>query len=60
MTPTDCPAIVNCVERAAVESWFDGAVTFNVALPEPEDGTTVAHVAPLDAVHEQFGPFAVT
>jgi hypothetical protein len=59
-TPTDCPAIVNRVDRAEDDAELAGAVTFSVALPTPEVGATVAHAAPLDAVHEQFDPFAVT
>jgi len=51
--------MVRLVDRDAADPVFEVAVTLSVMLPVPEDGATLAHEAPLDAVHEQFGPLAV-
>jgi hypothetical protein len=60
VTPTLWPAIVSVPDRATVESAFDETPTVSVALPVPVNGATDAHAASLKALHEQFGPFAVT
>ena len=48
------------VERGDTEDAFELAVTPTVPLPVPEDGASVAQVAPLDAVQEQLLPLVVT
>jgi hypothetical protein len=58
--PTVWPAIVSEADRATVEDAFDDTSTLSVALPVPATGATDAHVASLEALHEQFGPLAVT
>ena len=51
--------MVRLVERAVVDDAFELAVTVTEPLPSPDAGASVAHVAPLDAVHAQFAPLAV-
>src|SRR5215471_10100291 len=57
--PTVWPAIVSCVERLVGDPLFDPMPTTIVPLPVPNPGLTLAHVSPLEAVHEQFEPFIV-
>jgi hypothetical protein len=58
--PTLWPAMVRFVDRGVVEPALEVAVRLMAPLPVPDVGARVAHAAPLDAVHEQFGPLAVT
>jgi hypothetical protein len=56
---TDWPAIASSPVRVTVDAALVETETESVRLPVPEAGDTVAHVTLLEAVHEQFGPFAV-
>ena len=60
VTPTLVPATIRLVERAVAEAAFEVTVTVTAPLPAPDIGATVAQVAKVDAVHEQFWPLAVT
>ncbi len=60
-TGTVWPAIVRAELRVLAEAAFDAMLTPIVALPEPDVGDRLAHVgSPLDAVHAQFEPLAVS
>jgi hypothetical protein len=53
-------ATVMAPVRATAEVALETAVTFTDPLPVPFGGETVAHVAALDAAHEQLAPLVVT
>src|SRR5262249_19521785 len=55
-----CPAMVIVPVRPVAEAALGEIVTPIVALPLPVVGASAAHGALLDAVHEQFEPFAET
>ena len=57
--PIDCPAIVSVPDRPLIDPAFEAAVIPTDPFPVPDDGDTDAQGTPLDAVHEQFAPFAM-
>jgi hypothetical protein len=52
------PATVRAAVRPVVDAALDEMVTPSVAFPLPVVGARTAHGALLDALHEQFAPFA--
>src|SRR4051812_40625374 len=58
--PIGWPPTSRLPTRSVSEPAFEPTLRKTVPLPMPPLGATVAHGAPLEAVHVQFGPFVTT